>query len=231
MVSLLQDLQRWTLSDFDKLRRKGIHTLVDGLRRFPDGIDFALTETLKVLDNPESTDKQVTGALWLLSNEQLKVWAVNKYRRLSNLARTICGSGEQHKDDKVQTALHNLFLHIFSSLSATPLSFPTIASSASSSSTLTAAQIEARNAGIREDNATQLSHYEHLIEKLVTFAEPGAHWRYQLMATAFLVALIRPNTSNPDMVMTIFRGMLSLHFSIFLLFFLFLAVSAHDAPC
>jgi hypothetical protein len=202
-------LQKWSLSDFNKIRDKSVNAIISSLQRYLDAIDGVISASLAVIGNGASGEKQVTGAIELLSKEQMKVWAVNRFRRLNNLAVTLCESGEQHKDDKVQTLLHALFLHSFSSLNLLHMDTKLIPEGAQSA-LVSAADLAKRRTAIEADNSTQRAEYSKLVNNMVRVVKTGPHWRYELMCFAFLVTLMRPEVScGSDHLMLLLKGLCS----------------------
>ncbi|KAF9423952.1 hypothetical protein BGZ94_008121 [Podila epigama] len=198
--ALLSDLTELSLSRYTDVRKKSQQALLKAVRCFQGAKNLVIPVLLKALENSNTDNERMKGALFLLSAKSLSLPCLRDWRFAPDYVLRLCTA---HHADKpsIQALVRKNFLEYI--INMTNASFKVLVSKDLSSAiqelalehrlkydpdTLVRATNKVKNRQLNNIKA-----YDNLLVSLTeVVGDSSLHWRYQTMAMSFIEILVRP---------------------------------------
>ena len=184
-------LQRLSVNDFAKVRQKAQKALCTSIFHYPQSIDYTLHSLTATLSSADSNAEQISGALSVLADPTVIALTQRRWGRLAGVVEALT-RGVAVKEDRVEVLLQTYFTALFPALYPLPVYVDQV--KPSEASLVDEEKVRRRNTAISRFSETNEKRYRSLVTSLLSRAQDNSlHWRYQLMATAFLFVLLKPS--------------------------------------
>jgi len=201
---IASNVHKLAVNDFAKVQKKAQKLLRDFCFHFPQSIESTITAMVQVLKNESSSAESVQGALQTLAEPVYLALTTRRWSRLAPVIESLVDL-KLKGNDRVEIIVQTYFSAIYPILFALQTEIPVINSN-DNPNQLSQNQITRRNETIARYNEENSGTYRSMMSLLLNRAKDSSlHWRYQLMAVAFMFAMLRPAALDTELYTAIVK--------------------------